>query len=193
MISTLETTCFSVRLTQLPRPPHLPMPQVLSVFRGFHTEGVCQVCFSPDGQVKSVSTIGNESFAGTYHKKRICTVNKWPDHQCCAECSKRILYFFLQCRSCLYLGLLHQLLVSVGRDAEHSVAVFHWQTRATLFTAPSGPEDVLGCHVVHENLFVSCGIDHLRLWSRVGGSFELEQGERVPSPVLFTDMKMYCF
>lgn len=26
-------------------------PQVLSVFRGFHTEGVCQVCFSPDGQV----------------------------------------------------------------------------------------------------------------------------------------------
>lgn len=25
--------------------------QVLSVFRGFHTEGVSQVCFSPDGQV----------------------------------------------------------------------------------------------------------------------------------------------
>lgn len=36
---------------QLRRPPYLPMPQVLSVFRGFHTEGVCQVCFSPDGQV----------------------------------------------------------------------------------------------------------------------------------------------
>ncbi|CAN0063286.1 unnamed protein product [Pylaiella littoralis] len=92
--------------------------QVLSVFRGFHTRGVSQVCFSPDGQ----------------------------------------------------------LVVSVGKDSAHSVAVFHWQTRTTLFTAPSGPETVLGCHVVHEDLFVSCGVDHLRLWSRVGGSFELEQG-----------------
>lgn len=34
------------------RPPFLPLAQVLSVFRGFHTEGVCQVCFSPDGKVK---------------------------------------------------------------------------------------------------------------------------------------------
>eukprot|EP00752_Nemacystus_decipiens_P004400 g4020.t2 len=92
--------------------------EVLSVFRGFHTEGVCQVCFSPDGK----------------------------------------------------------LLVSVGKDSAHSVAVFHWQSRTTLFTAPSGPEAVLGCHVVHANLFVSCGVDHLRLWTRVGGSYELDQG-----------------
>lgn len=28
--------------------------QVLSVFRGFHTEGVSQVCFSPDGQVSRI-------------------------------------------------------------------------------------------------------------------------------------------
>lgn len=71
-----------------------------------------------------------------------------------------------------------QLVVSVGKDSAYSVAVFHWQSRTTLFTAPSGPEPVLGCHVVHENLFVSCGVDHLRLWRRVGGSFEVEKGER---------------
>lgn len=58
----------------------------------------------------------------------------------------------------------------------HSVAVFHWQSRTTLFTAPSGSEVVLGCHVVNENLFVTCGLDHLRLWTRTGGTFEVEQG-----------------
>lgn len=86
----------------------------------------------------------------------------------------------MQCHLPFFLGPIHQLVVSVGKDSAHSVAVFHWQTRTTLFTAPSGPETVLGCHVVHEDLFVSCGVDHLRLWSRVGGSFELEQGEPVP-------------
>lgn len=76
----------------------------------------------------------------------------------------------------MFSALSQQLLVSVGKDSAHSVAVFHWQSRTTLFTAPSGPEAVLGCHVVHESLFVSCGVDHLRLWTRVGGSYELDQG-----------------
>ena len=67
--------------------------------------------------------------------------------------------------------------MSVGKDLAHSVAVFHWRTRTTLFTAPSGPEAVLGCHVVNENLFVSCGVDHLQLWTRTGGTFEGERGE----------------
>ncbi|CAM9729145.1 unnamed protein product, partial [Laminaria digitata] len=92
--------------------------EVLSVFRGFHTEGVCQVCFSSDGQ----------------------------------------------------------LIMSVGQDLAHSVAVFHWRSRTTLFTAPSGPLAVLGCHVVNENLFVSCGVDHLQLWTRTGGTFLGEEG-----------------
>lgn len=72
---------------------------------------------------------------------------------------------------------MSQLVVSVGKDPEHSVAVFHWQSRTTLFTAPSGAETVLGCHMVQENLFVTCGVDHLRLWSRFGGTFELDQGD----------------
>lgn len=67
--------------------------------------------------------------------------------------------------------------MSVGKDPAHSVAVFHWRSRTTLFTAPSGPEAVLGCHVVNENLFVSCGVDHLQLWTRTGGTFEGERGE----------------
>lgn len=70
-----------------------------------------------------------------------------------------------------------QLVMSVGKDLAHSMAVFHWRSRTTLFTAPSGPEAVLGCHVVNENLFVSCGVDHLQLWTRTGGTFEGERGE----------------
>lgn len=77
-----------------------------------------------------------------------------------------------------------QLVISVGKDTDFSVAVFHWQSRTTLFTAPTGPEVVLGCHAVHEDLFVTCGVDHLRFWNRIGGTFELEQGEVViPSVV----------
>ena len=73
--------------------------------------------------------------------------------------------------------------MSVGKDLANSVAVFHWRTRTTLFTAPSGPEAVLGCHVVNENIFVSCGLDHLQLWTRTGGTFERERGE-CPSKTL---------
>ncbi|CAM9122646.1 unnamed protein product [Ascophyllum nodosum] len=69
-----------------------------------------------------------------------------------------------------------QLIVSVGADPSHAMAVFHWQSRTTLFTAPSGLEPVLDCHVAHENLVVSCGVDHIRFWTRVGGSFEMAQG-----------------
>ena len=89
-------------------------------------------------------------------------------------------FFYVGCvfvSTCsVFAALSKQLLISVGKDSAHSVAVFHWQSRTTLFTAPSGPEAVLGCHVVNEKLFVSCGVDHLRLWTRVGGSYDLDQG-----------------
>lgn len=67
--------------------------------------------------------------------------------------------------------------MSVGKDPAQSIAVFHWKLRTTIFTAPSGIEPVLDCHMAHENMFISCGVDHIRLWSRVGGCFEVDRGE----------------
>lgn len=72
-----------------------------------------------------------------------------------------------------------QLVISVGKDPAHSVAVFDWRSRSTLFTAPSGPDAVLGCHAVREDFFVTCGVDHIRLWNRMGSTFTLNQGGHV--------------
>lgn len=55
--------CVSTR--RYSRPPLLPLPQVLSVFRGFHTGGVCQVCFSPDGKVKFSCVMDRVVLIGT--------------------------------------------------------------------------------------------------------------------------------
>ncbi|CAM9100029.1 unnamed protein product [Discosporangium mesarthrocarpum] len=68
-----------------------------------------------------------------------------------------------------------ELVVSVGADHGHSVAVFHWRSRTTLFTAPSGSEVVLGCHMT-DHVFVTCGVDHLRLWTSHGGAYQMDKG-----------------
>lgn len=70
-ISSLAINCSTRRY---PRPPFLPLSQVLSVFRGFHTEGICQVCFSPDGKVKLSCVADRIALVGTCYCRYILVV-----------------------------------------------------------------------------------------------------------------------
>jgi WD40 repeat protein len=75
-----------------------------------------------------------------------------------------------------------ELLVAVGADTAHSLAVYHWQTRTVLFSAWGSDFPILGVCFDSKGAFVSCGKDNVTFWSRrgVGGV----EGKYVPEPGL---------
>ncbi|CAM9857262.1 unnamed protein product, partial [Chrysoparadoxa australica] len=92
--------------------------QLLATFRGFHTRGIGQVKFSPEGS----------------------------------------------------------LVLSVGLDQDSSVAVHHWKSGTTIFTAPSSDAPVVGAAFTAESAFVTCGHNHVNFWTKAGGSYQVSEG-----------------
>jgi len=56
-------------------------------------------------------------------------------------------------------------LASVGDDKYHSVAIWDWTKNSLLYTAQSTINPVNDLRYVSKNRFVTCGVNHLHLWT----------------------------
>ena len=69
-----------------------------------------------------------------------------------------------------------KLLVSVGMDVYHSIAVYDWQAKAAVFTSVTTMQPVLDARWLDEENFSTCGQNHVYFWSRSGQVFKRQRG-----------------
>eukprot|EP00639_Heterosigma_akashiwo_P015290 CAMPEP_0206366550 /NCGR_PEP_ID=MMETSP0294-20121207/3519_1 /ASSEMBLY_ACC=CAM_ASM_000327 /TAXON_ID=39354 /ORGANISM="Heterosigma akashiwo, Strain CCMP2393" /LENGTH=872 /DNA_ID=CAMNT_0053812637 /DNA_START=230 /DNA_END=2845 /DNA_ORIENTATION=+ len=65
-----------------------------------------------------------------------------------------------------------QLLASIGRDNNNSLAIYDWRKRQLVFSAKCGPQKVLDCRWAfggNNSVLASCGDKHMFFWTRGDG------------------------
>ncbi|GMH99995.1 hypothetical protein TrVE_jg4710 [Triparma verrucosa] len=68
------------------------------------------------------------------------------------------------------------LLVSVGNDQYHSIAVYDWKKKTAVFTSVSTQQPVLDARWLDEEHFSTCGQNHVYFWSRSGQVYHRQRG-----------------
>jgi microtubule-associated protein-like 6 len=67
-------------------------------------------------------------------------------------------------------------LVSIGQDADHSVAVYDWVNKRKTFSSKTSKQKVLDVQCTESNNFVSCGVKHIFFWTRHRNTFTKKKG-----------------
>lgn len=69
-----------------------------------------------------------------------------------------------------------QRLLSIGEDDHHSVAVYDWANNAVLGTAKVDPDKVFDAAWKDENVFATCGVKHLKVFTLNGSNLNGQKG-----------------
>ena len=70
-----------------------------------------------------------------------------------------------------------KLLVTVGMDDYHSVAVYAWESKTAVFTSVSTMQPILDARWLGtDDSFATCGQNHVHFWARAGSTFSRQRG-----------------